>query len=205
MRCGARSNLLVVIRAHFQRPWRSPFVNDERELEGSYYYGGRTRCFDGGKCQARRVKRQERQRTRSTMLVLAEPKAPDAPRGTCRWCGEPIELTDDAPRGSAARQTHRGDEFEKGDQDCQHKWWRSRTNDARTALQYRGDPCCVDCGSEAMWEADHEIALEDGGDHTLENLKRRCLECHRKKTGRENTARARARREDRSGQESLAL
>jgi 5-methylcytosine-specific restriction endonuclease McrA len=44
------------------------------------------------------------------------------------------------------------------------------------------------------WEADHEIPIEDGGEHTLENLRCRCIPCHRAKTAREATARAARRR-----------
>jgi 5-methylcytosine-specific restriction endonuclease McrA len=40
------------------------------------------------------------------------------------------------------------------------------------------------------WEADHEVALEDGGEHTIENLRCRCVPCHRAKTAREAGARA---------------
>lgn len=46
----------------------------------------------------------------------------------------------------------------------------------------------------ARWEADHELALEDGGAHSIENLCCRCFRCHRDKTARENAARRVARR-----------
>lgn len=45
------------------------------------------------------------------------------------------------------------------------------------------------------WEADHEIPLEDDGEHTLENLRCRCVPCHQAKTAEEARARA-ARRFD---------
>lgn len=41
------------------------------------------------------------------------------------------------------------------------------------------------------WNADHEIELCDGGEHSIENLRPRCCECHIRKTERE-----RIRRED---------
>lgn len=44
------------------------------------------------------------------------------------------------------------------------------------------------------WEADHEVPLEDGGEHSLENLRCRCVPCHRAKTARESAARAEIRR-----------
>jgi len=40
------------------------------------------------------------------------------------------------------------------------------------------------------WEADHEQALEDGGEHTMENLRCRCVPCHQAKTAREARERA---------------
>lgn len=45
-----------------------------------------------------------------------------------------------------------------------------------------------------LWEADHEIPLEDGGPHAVENLRCRCVPCHRRKTAREATERAECRR-----------
>lgn len=74
------------------------------------------------------------------------------------------------------------------------EWNRSRVWDANVAVDRRGDTCCATCGSEGPWEADHEVALEDGGEHTLANLRRRCVPCHRAKTAAENSARAAARR-----------
>lgn len=47
------------------------------------------------------------------------------------------------------------------------------------------------------WEADHDVPLEDGGEHTLENLRCRCVPCHRAKTAREAVARAARRRPER--------
>lgn len=45
-----------------------------------------------------------------------------------------------------------------------------------------------------QWEADHEVALEDGGRHEIENMRCRCVPCHKAKTARENSARAARRR-----------
>ena len=39
------------------------------------------------------------------------------------------------------------------------------------------------------WEADHEIELVDGGEHSVENLRPRCCECHARKTERERLRR----------------
>jgi hypothetical protein len=54
------------------------------------------------------------------------------------------------------------------------------------------------------WEADHEIPIEDGGEHTLANLRCRCVPCHRAKTAREAAARA-LRRRRRTGSSQLLL
>lgn len=154
-----------------------------------------TRCVSREECRARMAKRTERARVRGMKLVLKEPLAPGAPRGTCLWCGERIVLLPGAPAGCGSRETHRGDEREEGDRDCRTEYWRSYAYDARTALEFRGDPECVDCGREdGPWDADHEVPLEDGGEHSLENLRRRCKDCHAAKTGREARERAARRR-----------
>jgi hypothetical protein len=41
----------------------------------------------------------------------------------------------------------------------------------------------------APWEADHEIELEDGGEHSVENLRCRCVPCHKRKTAASIAAR----------------
>jgi 5-methylcytosine-specific restriction endonuclease McrA len=163
-------------------------------------------CVDRAACDARQVKRAERGRQRAQCIVLAEPKAPDAPRGTCRWCGEPIWRVPPREEWEGDRDRrfhyHRG---ENGDPDCLREWNRSRVWNGRDLIHVRGDPCCVDCGTEdPRWEADHEVALEDGGEHVQENIVRRCVPCHRAKTARENAARARRRRDEGSGQMALA-
>lgn len=47
------------------------------------------------------------------------------------------------------------------------------------------------------WEAEHEIPLVDGGEHSIENLRCRCYDCHRAKTVREAKQRALLRRRER--------
>jgi hypothetical protein len=177
-RCYARSGLFVLI---YCRPWPGPGG------ETRWNFWPRVACFDRAACEARREKRLERARTRGSMLVLAEPQHPDAPLGTCRWCG--AELTGE--NGGRRNYCY----LDREGRDCRGESWRSRTWDARVALVRRGDACCVDCGSDrGDWEADHEIPLEDGGEHSLDNLVRRCVDCHRKKTARENSERAARRR-----------
>lgn len=122
---------------------------------------------------------------------------------------------------------HRGDEHEVGDRKCRSESADARVWDARDALRIAAKLAdvaalaCVDCGTvveqlvqnaqldaqlwqrvkgSPRWEADHELALEDGGEHVLANLRVRCCPCHRTKTGLENAARARRRRDDKTMQ-----
>lgn len=167
-------------------------------------------------------KRAERARVRGRMLVLVEPAARDAPSGTCRWCGDRIIEGGEVNR---RRSYHHGEEAWRyggrprpGEPDCWTEWQRSRTWDARIALrrlaELEGEPLrCADCGrvcegaepvdglnQDVPWDADHEVPLEDGGEHSVENLRCRCVPCHRAKTGAEARRRARRRREERAQQ-----
>lgn len=147
-------------------------------------------CVDTAACEKRRSKRCARRGERSKRLVIAWPLDPDAPRGWCKWCGFAI-LKPDVREVDRRRQYHRA---ECGERDCYDEWSRSYAYDAQRCLVLLGADRCVDCGSTGEWEADHEVALEDGGIHDPDNLSRRCLACHRAKTSRENRARAAARR-----------
>jgi len=174
------------------------------------------RCLDDEACDARREKRYDASSRRSGTFRWCQSRfeSPNIERGKhdCRWCGEPIILAEGVSRRYAARQRHYGDEFEVGDRNCRAEYQRTYAYNGRDLVQKRGDPCCVDCGEaevwvvndaydeggywlEGDWEADHDIALEDGGPHEQTNIVRRCCECHRRKTARENAAR-RARRAD---------
>ena len=60
----------------------------------------------------------------------------------------------------------------------------------RGFLFERDGGACVDCGVVGEpWEADHDVPLHRGGRHSPENLKTRCVPCHREKTKRENIRR----------------
>jgi 5-methylcytosine-specific restriction protein A len=51
---------------------------------------------------------------------------------------------------------------------------------------------CVDCGRVSTDnEIDHDVPLEQGGSNEASNFRVRCKECHKAKTAREATARAR--------------
>lgn len=47
------------------------------------------------------------------------------------------------------------------------------------ALQSRG---AIHRGRKSWWEADHIIAVVEGGDSNLENLRTLCIPCHREAT-----------------------
>lgn len=152
---------------------------------------------------------------RSGKLVLycgvAENRRPVG-KGVCCWCGDPIVLADPTDYRRRTRTRHRGDEHEVGDRNCHKLFMASYCYTARELVERRGDPCCVDCGdigdvwqpnedgvggawvNLGLWEADHRIALIDGGAHDPTNIERRCRDCHSRKTKREATARAERRR-----------
>jgi 5-methylcytosine-specific restriction endonuclease McrA len=154
-------------------------------------------------------------------LHVGQPKAPDSPKGVCRWCGEPIVLIDPSDYRRARRRYHYGDEHEAGDVDCLSRWKASVSWDARGAVKLReleahGRLFCAECGavvgaeksedgrwSEVPWEADHRIPLEDGGPHHMDNLQVLCVPHHRRKTAREATERAARRRPPRRNQQQL--
>jgi 5-methylcytosine-specific restriction endonuclease McrA len=176
-------------------------------------------CVDDEDCAAYRARQYEvRSRRSGVLFVIVEPpfKGKHRGRGWCRWCGERIHLVDGDDYRREAREYHRGDEFECGERNCQSEWWLSRTSEARIAVVRRdllehGNVFCRGCGLVCVelkegalsrygrdareipgcyWEADHRHALEDGGEHALDNLQCLCVPCHRRQTARENRARA---------------
>jgi 5-methylcytosine-specific restriction endonuclease McrA len=200
-RCGARRWQLLVIWL-----WR-PSSAARGETNGWHY--SRRWCMDRSACEARRAKKQQARNRRNAKFVIELPKAPGAPLGTCRWCGEKL-TGENAARRNYCYPTREGRE-------CHWEWERSTTWGPRIALiriaRRDGVPLrCVDCGHEVStrkigrtvdeavghgeleWDADHEVPLEDGGEHMLENLRCRCKDCHKAKTAREATARAERRR-----------
>lgn len=200
--CGARRDILAVFvwqpAVVYVAPWGTQ--RWPARLSGSAH------CFDREACRERTRKRSERASARAACIVLVEPKAPDAKVGTCRWCGEPIYKVrprlDWQGERDRRRSYHHGPE--RGEPDCKREWDASRVWDARSAVEWLAEQAgealrCVDCGAACgergvSWEADHEVALEDGGEHVLGNLRCRCCPCHRRKTSRENAARAALRR-----------
>lgn len=154
---------------------------------------------------------------RGGLFLFGEPKAPDAPLGACRWCGE--KLTGK----NAERRNYCYPDREH--RPCVREWrashvWSPRIVVRRLARD-RGELelRCTDCGflcerlqeyvdsagetrliwrGVRYWEADHEIPLADGGEHSKGNLRCRCGACHKAKTTREARERARRRRQRRA-------
>lgn len=68
--------------------------------------------------------------------------------------------------------------------------WRKAYNDPmyRKNRQLRYDRAagrCEECGlpvGPGQWECDHLLPLSDGGTNDYDNLRVRCLKCHREKT-----------------------
>jgi len=134
----------------------------------------------------------------------------DAPRGTCRWCGEPILHAegDRAGQVNLRRRWHRA---------CVDVYNATDPREARRIVRKRDRGVCAVCrldtkklkkeiqgrGSakklrakgfvprRSLWELDHVVPLIDGGGHGLENLQTLCTPCHKAKTATEARARSR--------------
>lgn len=74
---------------------------------------------------------------RASLLILQKPKAPDAPKGVCKWCGYKIEYTDLAKGRRKTRTYHRGDRYEVGKQKCLREFKLSICWSGRDALRWR--------------------------------------------------------------------
>jgi 5-methylcytosine-specific restriction endonuclease McrA len=61
----------------------------------------------------------------------------------------------------------------------------------RAKVFSRDQGVCCDCGRySSKWEHDHAVPLHLGGADTLDNAVTRCRSCHRRKSNRELTAKA---------------
>jgi 5-methylcytosine-specific restriction endonuclease McrA len=202
-RAPARGRLMLI---HVRPIAASPPHSPRRQVHL------RAECADPGECKAFRDAEQTRRELRSGPLEWRCSRFRAAGRGNCHWCGEPIVIADPDDYRRRARAYHRGDEHEAGDRNCQSEQYGSYTTDPRRLIQLRGDPCCVDCGDTGErfvaneggeggywyqtgeWEADHDVPLWAGGEHSVTNIVRRCVDCHKKKTQREARERAERRR-----------
>jgi 5-methylcytosine-specific restriction endonuclease McrA len=133
----------------------------------------------------------------------------DAPRGTCRWCGEPILRETGAKRGSLNR--HR-----RWHPACVAVYNATDPRELRRRVRRRDRGVCALCRvntyelrralkgrgmwarmrkrgfvpRQSLWELDHKVPLIDGGTHELSNLQTLCVPCHHKKSAREHSERA---------------
>lgn len=122
------------------------------------------------------------------------------PRGTCRWCGGPVQ---------PPRRTFCSDA-------CVHEWRvRSDPGYVRECLWKRDHGVCAGCATDTVapardayesrwgrpypdpwgergpWVADHIVPVHlGGGECGLENFQTLCLVCNRAKTAAEAKARA---------------
>lgn len=133
----------------------------------------------------------------------------DAPRGTCRWCGEAIVHGSGLLRGEPNRRR-------RWHPECVDVYNATDPREVRRRLRRRDRGVCAHCGLDtialarelagrgmtrklrdrgfvprrSLWEVDHVVPLIDGGSHALDNLQTLCTPCHKAKTAEEARARA---------------
>jgi 5-methylcytosine-specific restriction protein A len=138
----------------------------------------------------------------------------DAPRGSCRWCGDPI-LHEDGPKCGEPNFRRRWHPT------CVDHYNESDPREARRRVRKRDRGWCAVCGLDTVklrrsirgkgafqktrelgfkprksfWELDHIVPLIDGGGHELANLQTLCTPCHKRKTSAEAEGRRVARGE----------
>jgi hypothetical protein len=135
----------------------------------------------------------------------------EAPRGTCRWCGEGIRIEDGEKKGepNLRRRWH---------SECVDIYNASDPREARRRIRRRDRGICAECkvntntlkrefremgrgrtremrkrgfkSRKSLWELDHRIPLIDGGGHGDDNLQTLCTPCHTRKTASEARERA---------------
>jgi 5-methylcytosine-specific restriction endonuclease McrA len=139
----------------------------------------------------------------------------DAPRGSCRWCGEAIVHAAGEKRGEPNRRR-------RWHPDCVDIYNASDPREARRRVRKRDRGHCAACGLDtyalgrrmrgrgshrklrdlgfkprkSLWELDHIVPLVDGGSHDPENLQTLCTPCHRQKTSKEAGERRERRQAD---------
>lgn len=215
--CRSKTAILVYEVRQIRRPERR-YGEGKREVvtPAARWSTMSARCLDTVACKVRSTTAYEKRQKRSGNLrwAMSRFERADLPKGSCRWCGQPIVFVEGTDYRVKRRERHRGDEHEVGDRNCRREHDRTFAANPRELVIHRGDPCCVDCGEaevwhdpgdgtegwwlQGQWEADHVIPIEDGGPHTPVNIARRCVRCHREKTNRENAARRAKRRVDKA-------
>jgi 5-methylcytosine-specific restriction endonuclease McrA len=133
----------------------------------------------------------------------------EAPRGQCRWCGEPILHASGERRGEVNRRRRWHpkcvDQYNASDPGEVRRMLRKRdrgrcaicrldTNALRRELKGRGRARKLrERGfkpRQSLWEVDHVVPLIDGGGHAADNLQTLCTPCHKLKTAEEARSRA---------------
>jgi 5-methylcytosine-specific restriction endonuclease McrA len=135
----------------------------------------------------------------------------DAPRGTCRWCGEPIRYPSGPKQGDLDRRR-------RWHPACVDAYLASDPREQRRLARKRDRGVCRACGLDtrrldretrgrerakrlralgfhprrSLWELDHVLPLVEGGGHDLANLQTLCVPCHRRKSALESRERARS-------------
>jgi len=140
----------------------------------------------------------------------------DAPRGTCRWCGDDILRLDGEKQGEVNLQR-------RWHPSCVDIYNATDPREARRRVRKRDRGRCAECKLDtnalrrkiramgrgrtqelrrlgfkprkSLWELDHIVPLVDGGSHDLDNLQTLCTPCHIKKTAEEARLRAARARE----------
>jgi 5-methylcytosine-specific restriction endonuclease McrA len=136
----------------------------------------------------------------------------DAPRGTCRWCGDGILHEAGEKRGETNGRR-------RWPPVCVDAYNESDPREARRRVRKRDRGRCAICGLDTVklrrslrgkgavararalgfkrrgsfWELDHIVPLIDGGGHELSNLQTLCTPCHKRKTSDEAAVRREAR------------
>jgi 5-methylcytosine-specific restriction endonuclease McrA len=148
----------------------------------------------------------------------------DAPRGTCRWCGDDILHLDGEKQGEVnlRRRWHPS---------CVDIYNATDPREARRRVRKRDRGRCAECKLDtnalrrkiramgrgrtqelcrlgfkprkSLWELDHIVPLVDGGSHDLDNLQTLCTPCHIKKTAEEARLRAARAREELAALEAV--
>ena len=100
----------------------------------------------------------------------------------CTWCAKPVT----PPRQSWCSK------------ECTEFYERTQVTFLRRLVYKRDGGECVLCKRhQDAWQMDHTIAIHNGGPiFALSNLRTLCVECHKRKTSEEATARAIKRRQN---------
>lgn len=148
----------------------------------------------------------------------------DAPRATCRWCGEAIVY----PRGAKKGQPDRRRRWHPK---CVAVYNATDPRELRRHVRRRDRGRCANCRLDtdalkrrmkgrgmwsklcakgfvkrrSLWELDHIVPLIDSGSHDLSNLQTLCVPCHRTKTACESRQRASLKTQDASRVETSEL